>query len=158
MHINSVEIEDTFAEAFKMRGARLIITAANQRWALMAAQVPLSQSLSPSHIQMIQDSAASSAELHDLHQSLVYTTGQPLGDQGGSLSSLFGRLGKALHPSHRSKGGEATNHFLADPWDATKATGNQNLPGSRYHGHLSGYALDQTLHESLPGQPAPIIG
>ena len=39
MHINGVEIEDTFAEAFKMRGARLIITAANQRWALTAAQV-----------------------------------------------------------------------------------------------------------------------
>jgi formylmethanofuran--tetrahydromethanopterin N-formyltransferase len=39
MHINGVEIEDTFAEAFKMRGARLIITAANERWALTAAQV-----------------------------------------------------------------------------------------------------------------------
>jgi formylmethanofuran--tetrahydromethanopterin N-formyltransferase len=39
MDINGVEIEDTFAEAFKMRGARLIITAANQRWALTAAQV-----------------------------------------------------------------------------------------------------------------------
>ena len=37
MHINGVEIEDTFAEAFKMRGARLIITAVNQRWALTAA-------------------------------------------------------------------------------------------------------------------------
>jgi formylmethanofuran--tetrahydromethanopterin N-formyltransferase len=39
MDINGVEIEDTFAEAFKMQGARLIITAANQRWALTAAQV-----------------------------------------------------------------------------------------------------------------------
>jgi formylmethanofuran--tetrahydromethanopterin N-formyltransferase len=39
MHINGVEIEDTFAEAFKMRGARLIITAVNQRWTLTAAQV-----------------------------------------------------------------------------------------------------------------------
>jgi len=39
MHINGVEIEDTFAEAFKMRGARLIITAVNPRWALTAAQV-----------------------------------------------------------------------------------------------------------------------
>jgi formylmethanofuran--tetrahydromethanopterin N-formyltransferase len=39
MHINGVEIEDTFAEAFKMRGARLILTAVNQRWALTAAQV-----------------------------------------------------------------------------------------------------------------------
>ncbi len=38
MHINGVEIEDTFAEAFKMRGARLIITAANQRWAQIAAR------------------------------------------------------------------------------------------------------------------------
>jgi len=36
--INGVEIEDTFAEAFDMRGARLIITAANQRWAMTAAQ------------------------------------------------------------------------------------------------------------------------
>jgi formylmethanofuran--tetrahydromethanopterin N-formyltransferase len=39
MHINGVEIEDTFAEAFKMRGARLMITAVNQHWALTAAQV-----------------------------------------------------------------------------------------------------------------------
>lgn len=39
MHINGVEIEDTFAEAFKMRAARLIITAVNERWALTAAQV-----------------------------------------------------------------------------------------------------------------------
>ena len=39
MRINGVEIEDTFAEAFKMWGARLIITAVNQRWALTAAQV-----------------------------------------------------------------------------------------------------------------------
>ncbi len=39
MRINGVEIEDTFAEAFKMWGARLIITAVNRRWALIAAQV-----------------------------------------------------------------------------------------------------------------------
>jgi formylmethanofuran--tetrahydromethanopterin N-formyltransferase len=39
MHINSVEIEDTFAEAFKMRGARLIITAVNEHWAKTAAEV-----------------------------------------------------------------------------------------------------------------------
>jgi formylmethanofuran--tetrahydromethanopterin N-formyltransferase len=38
MRINGVEIEDTFAEAFKMRAARLIITAVNQRWALTAAR------------------------------------------------------------------------------------------------------------------------
>lgn len=39
MRVNGVEIEDTFAEAFKMRAARLIITAVNERWALTAAQV-----------------------------------------------------------------------------------------------------------------------
>jgi formylmethanofuran--tetrahydromethanopterin N-formyltransferase len=39
MRINGVEIDDTFAEAFKMRTARLIITAVNERWALTAAQV-----------------------------------------------------------------------------------------------------------------------
>jgi formylmethanofuran--tetrahydromethanopterin N-formyltransferase len=39
MYINSVEIEDTFAEAFKMRGARLIITAVNEHWAKTAAEV-----------------------------------------------------------------------------------------------------------------------
>jgi formylmethanofuran--tetrahydromethanopterin N-formyltransferase len=39
MHINGVEIENTFAEAFKMRGARVIITAVNEHWALIAAQV-----------------------------------------------------------------------------------------------------------------------
>ncbi len=35
--INGVEIEDTFAEAFKMWGARVIITARNRKWALEAA-------------------------------------------------------------------------------------------------------------------------
>ena len=39
MRLNGVEIEDTFAEAFKMRAARVIITAVNERWALTAAQV-----------------------------------------------------------------------------------------------------------------------
>ena len=39
MHINGVEIENTFAEAFKMRGARMIITAVNPQWAMTAAQV-----------------------------------------------------------------------------------------------------------------------
>jgi len=39
MRINGVEIEDTFAEAFKMQAARLIITAVNERWALTAARV-----------------------------------------------------------------------------------------------------------------------
>jgi formylmethanofuran--tetrahydromethanopterin N-formyltransferase len=39
MHINGVEIEDTFAEAFKMWGARLIITAINPQWAMTAARV-----------------------------------------------------------------------------------------------------------------------
>ncbi len=38
MQINNVEIEDTFAEAFKMRAARLIITAVDERWAMTAAQ------------------------------------------------------------------------------------------------------------------------
>jgi formylmethanofuran--tetrahydromethanopterin N-formyltransferase len=38
MHIHGVEIEDTFAEAFKMWGARLIITAVDHRWARIAAQ------------------------------------------------------------------------------------------------------------------------
>jgi len=39
MRIDGVEIEDTFAEAFKMRAARLIITAVNPGWALTAAQI-----------------------------------------------------------------------------------------------------------------------
>lgn len=39
MEINGVEIEDTFAEAFEMWGAGLIITAVNERWAMTAAQV-----------------------------------------------------------------------------------------------------------------------
>lgn len=38
MHIHGVEIEDTFAEAFQMRGARLIITAADEGWAMTAAR------------------------------------------------------------------------------------------------------------------------
>jgi formylmethanofuran--tetrahydromethanopterin N-formyltransferase len=39
MRMNGVEIEDTFAEAFRMWGARLIITAATPPWARTAAQV-----------------------------------------------------------------------------------------------------------------------
>jgi formylmethanofuran--tetrahydromethanopterin N-formyltransferase len=35
--INGVEIEDTFAEAFSMWGARVVITAANRKWAREAA-------------------------------------------------------------------------------------------------------------------------
>lgn len=38
MHINGVEIEDTFAEAFVMWGARLLITGRSPHWALTAAQ------------------------------------------------------------------------------------------------------------------------
>lgn len=35
--INGVDIDDTFAEAFPMKGARVIITAAHAEWALIAA-------------------------------------------------------------------------------------------------------------------------
>ncbi|HEY7529194.1 MAG TPA: formylmethanofuran--tetrahydromethanopterin N-formyltransferase [Gemmatimonadota bacterium] len=38
MKIDGVEIEDTFAEAFPMRGARVLVTAASERWALEAAR------------------------------------------------------------------------------------------------------------------------
>ncbi len=38
MHINGVEIADTFAEAFPMRAARVIVTAATADWAGTAAQ------------------------------------------------------------------------------------------------------------------------
>jgi len=38
MKINSTEIADTYAEAFKMWGARVIITAETRQWALAAAQ------------------------------------------------------------------------------------------------------------------------
>lgn len=37
MVINGVEIDDTFAEAFNMRGTRVLITAQNLRWAYNAA-------------------------------------------------------------------------------------------------------------------------
>ncbi len=38
MHIHNTEIIDTFAEAFKMWGSRVIITAASPQWAMHAAQ------------------------------------------------------------------------------------------------------------------------
>lgn len=37
MIINSIEIDDTFAEAFNMRGTRVLITAQNHKWAYHAA-------------------------------------------------------------------------------------------------------------------------
>ncbi len=38
MIINGVQIDETFAEAFNMRGTRVIITAQNLKWAYHAAQ------------------------------------------------------------------------------------------------------------------------
>lgn len=38
MIVNGVQIEGTFAEAFGMRGTRVIVTAANARWALNAGR------------------------------------------------------------------------------------------------------------------------
>ena len=38
MNINGVQIDATFAEAFPMRGTRIIITAQNAKWARIAAQ------------------------------------------------------------------------------------------------------------------------
>jgi formylmethanofuran--tetrahydromethanopterin N-formyltransferase len=38
VRIKGVEIEDTYAEAFAMWAARLVVTAASRRWALTAAQ------------------------------------------------------------------------------------------------------------------------
>lgn len=38
MHINNVEIVDTFAEGFGMWASRFIITAINEKWALTAAE------------------------------------------------------------------------------------------------------------------------
>jgi formylmethanofuran--tetrahydromethanopterin N-formyltransferase len=37
VHVNGVLIEDTFAEAFPMRAARIVITAVSERWAREAA-------------------------------------------------------------------------------------------------------------------------
>jgi formylmethanofuran--tetrahydromethanopterin N-formyltransferase len=39
MTINGVEIQDTYAEAFGMTGARCIVTAANERWAKIAGEM-----------------------------------------------------------------------------------------------------------------------
>lgn len=41
MHISGVHIEDTFAEAFAMKAAKVIVTAVNRRWALNAAQAAI---------------------------------------------------------------------------------------------------------------------
>src|SRR5262249_38831009 len=38
--INGTEIEDTFAEAFPMTVARIIVTAVNAHWAMIAARTP----------------------------------------------------------------------------------------------------------------------
>ena len=38
MNINGVIIDDTFAEAFPMKATRVIITAQNEKWALISAQ------------------------------------------------------------------------------------------------------------------------
>jgi formylmethanofuran--tetrahydromethanopterin N-formyltransferase len=38
MEINGVQIEDTFAEGFPIKMARVVITAITERWALEAAR------------------------------------------------------------------------------------------------------------------------
>ena len=38
MHVNGVEIEDTFAEAFGMWGSRLVVTGEDMGWARTAAE------------------------------------------------------------------------------------------------------------------------
>ncbi|NTW08900.1 MAG: hypothetical protein HGA28_04955 [Anaerolineaceae bacterium] len=38
MQIKGVTIEDTFAEAFPIKMARILITGAKRRWAMVAAQ------------------------------------------------------------------------------------------------------------------------
>ncbi len=38
MQVNGVAVEDTFAEAFAMWGARVLITAENEKWAMAAAR------------------------------------------------------------------------------------------------------------------------
>jgi formylmethanofuran--tetrahydromethanopterin N-formyltransferase len=38
MELNGIEIEDTFAEAFPIKIARVLITGATERWALVAAR------------------------------------------------------------------------------------------------------------------------
>jgi formylmethanofuran--tetrahydromethanopterin N-formyltransferase len=38
MEINGVQIDDTFAEAFPIKIARVLITAISERWALAAAR------------------------------------------------------------------------------------------------------------------------
>ncbi|MGD9159955.1 MAG: formylmethanofuran--tetrahydromethanopterin N-formyltransferase [Desulfobacteraceae bacterium] len=38
MKINNVEIEDTFAEAFGMKAAGIVVTGINEKWAMTAAQ------------------------------------------------------------------------------------------------------------------------
>src|SRR2546428_13694325 len=46
MNINGVEIEDTFAEAFDMRVARVVVTAETSAWAQTAATVATGYSTS----------------------------------------------------------------------------------------------------------------
>ena len=38
LSIDGTEIEDTFAEAFPMTAARLLVTAVSERWAMTAAR------------------------------------------------------------------------------------------------------------------------
>ncbi|HUV79270.1 MAG TPA: formylmethanofuran--tetrahydromethanopterin N-formyltransferase, partial [Candidatus Bathyarchaeia archaeon] len=38
MELEGVEIEDTFAEAFPIKVARVLITAVNEKWAMEAAK------------------------------------------------------------------------------------------------------------------------
>ncbi len=49
MEINGVEIEDTFCEGFGAHFARIIITAKNQKWAKIAAQVTTGYATSTIH-------------------------------------------------------------------------------------------------------------
>jgi formylmethanofuran:tetrahydromethanopterin formyltransferase len=51
MIINGVSIDETFAEAFPMKATRAIITAQNEKWAMISAQaMPIIQRINPALI------------------------------------------------------------------------------------------------------------
>ena len=77
MRISGVQIEDTFAEAFAMKAAKVIVTAVNHKWALNAAQAATGFATSIIACQCERQAWGGAFVFHGVQQAPGKTTSEP---------------------------------------------------------------------------------
>jgi formylmethanofuran--tetrahydromethanopterin N-formyltransferase len=94
--INGVEIEDTFAEAFSMRGARVLITAASAHWARVAAttMTGFATSVIGCKVEAGIEHEVAAAETPDGRPGITVLVFTP--DSAGLQQRLIERLGQTV--------------------------------------------------------------